>query len=122
VLLPTLVLAQGTVTFASAPTDDANGPYQRIWLASTLAPAGAGTTAQLWWSPDNVVAYTAITPLITTVSTTSGRITGATLGTTGAATAGGVNGWFYVYGENLGLAVSGWMPGFQNPTGNLAGN
>jgi hypothetical protein len=119
VLLPTLVSAQGTVAFTSVPTTDPQGPYQRLWLESTAAPAGAGTTAQLWWSPDNVVAYTNITGLLP-VSTTSGRVTPGVVATTGTATPGGNNAWFYVYGENTSLAVVGQTPHFLNPTANPA--
>ena len=119
VLVPTLVSAQGTVQFSSVPTTDPQGPYQKVVRASDQAVL-AGTTAQLWWSPDNIVAYTFITPLVAT-STSSGRITtGAVIATTGAATPGGTTAWFYVYGENLGAGLTGATPHFNNPTANGA--
>lgn len=120
VLLPTFVLAQGQVNFGSVPTTDPQGPFQRIWLASTLAPAGAGTTAQLYWSPVNDInSFTPITALVP-VSSSSGRITPSVVATTGSATVGGTPAWFRVYGENRGLNVSGQTIAFESPTSNPA--
>jgi len=121
VLIPTLVSAQGTLSFQSDLLADPNGPSQRILLESTGGAAGAGTTAQLWWSPTQNGVYSSITGLIP-VSNTSGRITTINLATTGAATAGGADAWFYVAGANNGLNAFGRTINFLNPTGNPAAN
>jgi hypothetical protein len=119
VLLPTLVFAQGQVAFVSVPTGDPQGPYQRIWLASTLAPAPGTTTASLYWSATQNGTYTQIGGPVN-VSTSSGRITAGVNATTGAATVGGTPAWFYVYGENAGLNVNGRAINFSSPTSDPA--
>jgi len=108
VLLPTLVFAQGTVAFTTS--DFVN---HRLLMESDLSAAPAGSTAQLFWSPDNSVAYVQIAANSVTVN---GFLTAPVLGTTGAATAPGAAAWFYVAGQGGG--GTGQTAHFQNPTGN----
>lgn len=111
-LLPTLVLAQGTVNFTTS--DFAN---HRFLMASDNSPAPGGTLAELWWSPNNIVAYSKIGDNTVTFN---GFITTGVTATTGGATAPGASGWFYVKGIGVGglAGYSGQTPNFQNSTGN----
>jgi len=109
VLLPTLVLAQGTVTFGSA------GASQYLQYEN-LVKAG-GITAQLWYSPDNVVAYTQIASATTGTAAAAGYIAPST--TVVTPTAGGGNAFFFVRGVDG--AFEGKTPNFAvNGLGNPA--
>jgi hypothetical protein len=114
ILLPTLVLAQGTVSFST--TDFTN---HRFLMASDLSSAPSGTLGTLWWSPDNIVPYTQIAANTVTFN---GFITAPVIATTGAATPGGATAWFIVKGSVTIAAVDyvGQTLPFQNPTGNPA--
>jgi hypothetical protein len=107
VVFPTFVFAQGTVNFST--TDFVN---HRVLMPGDQSPAPAGTTVELWWSPDNVVGYSLIA--VNTV-TTNGWIGTPVVGTTGVATAGGATAWFYVRAVNGSL--EGRTLNFQNATG-----
>lgn len=111
-LLPTLVLAQGEVNFST--TDFTN---HRLLMASDLSPAPSGAQATLWWSPDNIVAYSQIAANSVTVN---GFITSPVTATTGGATAAGASAWFQVRGTATVAAVDyiGQTDPFQNATGN----
>jgi len=113
VLIPTLVSAQGTLSFGTA-----NPATQYFLFEDGTTRAPAGTLASLWWSPDNVVAYTLIGNNTVTVN---GWITAATIATTGSATPAGSSGWFYVAGATTDGLRIGQTPNFQNGTGNPNG-
>lgn len=110
VLLPTLVLAQGTVSFGSAT---ANQYFQFADLTKA-----AGVQAQLWWSPDNVAAYQSIATATTGTGAAAGYIAPAI--TVVTPTAGGGSAWFYVSGNPA--LYTGQTPNFQvTGLGNPAG-
>jgi len=108
VLLPTLVSAQGTVSFGSTL---ANQYFQ----FENLAKAG-GATAQLWWSPDGVAAYTLINSTTTATGAGAGYIAPAVLVVTPSA--GGATPFFSVRADSalyvMGLGNIGQTPGFQS--------
>lgn len=109
-LLPTLAMAQGTISFGTAT------PNQRILLADGVTGAGAGVAVELWWSPDNILPYTLIANAVVAVN---GFVAPAVLATTGGATPAGSTAWFYVYATDG--AFYGQTSPFQNATGNPGG-
>jgi len=113
VLIPTLVSAQGTLSFGTA-----NPGTQYFLLADGTTRAPAGTLASLWWSPDNVAAYILIGNNSVTVN---GWLTTANIATTGTATPAGSSAWFYIAGASANGSLAGRTPNFQNGTGNPNG-
>jgi len=109
-LVPTLVSAQGTISFGSA-----NPGTQYLLLADGTTRAPAGSLAFLWWSPDNIAPYTQIGNNVVTVN---GWLTTANIATTGVATLAGSSAWFYVAGQSADGLLTGRTPNFQNGTGN----
>jgi len=107
-VLPTLLLAQGTITFGSA-TANQYVQYENLVKAE-------GAQAQLWWSPDNILAYTQIATAVTGTGAAAGYIAPSVLATTPAATAGGAVAWFRV------AAVEGLYAGSTNPFQVTTGN
>jgi len=105
-LIPSVGLGQGTVTFGSSTLQ------QRVIYIGGEGVVGANVT--LWWSPDNIVAYTQLGGAIPTIA--GGFVAPSELRTTGGATPEGGTAWFFVQATTAGGAAAETAP-FQNSTG-----